>query len=389
MPTLIVNARVFSPDPLGICQVLVEGERVAAVADRVDLQGDELTVIDANGRWLLPGFVDALTHPCGGGGEGGFHNRTSEVPFEAFVRAGVTSPVGALGTDSITRSLEVLYGNVMALRRQGLAPFMYTGSYRVPVDTLTGDVTRDLVMIDPVIGVGEIAIADHRSSQPSAAELRRIAADARLGGTISGKGGTVMIHLGDGSGRLALLHQTLADSDLPISAFYPTHCNRSAALLEGAAKFARAGAWIDLTASTVPEFIQAGEVPALQALRELIAEGVPRDRISISSDAGGSLPLYENGVLQGLTAACPSVMLEVLQAARHEEAKFIAVVVGALTRNPANALGLTHKGRVRAGASADLLLFDPQTGELGDVMCRGRWLLRDKRLSPMTGGRRL
>ena len=388
MPTLIVNARVFAPEPLGTCQVLVEGERITAVAEQVDLNGSALTVVDAGGNWLLPGFVDALTHPCGGGGEGGFHNRTAEVDFGTFVRAGVTSPVGALGTDSISRSLEVLYGSVMGLRRQGLAAYMYTGSYRVPVDTLKGDVARDLVLIDPIIGVGEIAVSDHRSSQPSAAELRRIAADARLGGIISGTGGTVLVHLGDGAARLTPIYDALEGSDLPVSSFYPTHCNRNAELLAEAPKLACAGAWIDLTASTVPEFIQAGEEPALQALRQLIADGVPRDRISISSDAGGSLPWYENGVLKGLTAAGPGAMLETLQAVLREDRKVVADVLAALTRNLANALGLKDKGRVHIGASADLLLLDPDTGTLCDVMCGGRWLLRDATLNQLALDRR-
>lgn len=381
MPTLIVNARIFAPEPLGTCQVLVEGDRITAVAEHIDLSGSALTVVDAGGNWLLPGFVDALTHPCGGGGEGGFQNRTAEVGFETFVRAGVTSPVGALGTDSISRSLEVLYGCVMGLRRQGLAAYMYTGSYRVPVDTLTGDVARDLVLVDPVIGVGEIAVSDHRSSQPSAAELRRIAADARLGGIISGVGGAVMIHLGDGPAGLKPLYDALEGSDLPVSAFYPTHCNRNSGLLAEAAGLACAGAWIDLTASTVPEFIRAGEVPALQALRQLIADGVPRDRISISSDAGGSLPHYEKGVLKGLTTAGPGVMLETVQAVLKEDRRVVADVVAALTRNPANALGLKDRGRIHVGASPDLLLLDAGTGALCDVMCGGRWLLRDGTLN--------
>jgi beta-aspartyl-dipeptidase (metallo-type) len=388
MPILIVNARIFAPEPLGTCQVLVEGGRISSVAEHIDLSGSALSVVDAAGCWLLPGFVDALTHPCGGGGEGGFHNRTAEVDFEAFVRAGVTSPVGALGTDSITRSLEVLYGKVMELRRLGLAAYMYTGSYRVPVDTLTGDIARDLVLIDPVIGVGEIAVSDHRSSQPSAAELRRIAADARLGGTISGSGGTVMLHLGDGPAGLGPLYDALEGSDLPVSAFYPTHCNRSARLLAEAAKLACSGAWIDLTASTVPEFLEAGEVPALQALRQLIADGVPRDRISISSDAGGSLPHYDNGVLTGLDAAGPGVMLETVQAVLQEDRKVVADVVAALTRNPANALGLKDRGRIHVGASADLQLLHPETGALCHVMCGGHWLLRDGILNRPAGANR-
>jgi beta-aspartyl-dipeptidase (metallo-type) len=376
MLTLITNARVFAPQPLGVQAVLISGNRIAAVDESIDLAGEKLQVLDAGGRWLLPGFVDALTHPCGGGGEGGFGNRTAELTAEQFVRAGVTCPVGALGTDSVTRSLEVLYGCVMGLREQGIAAHMYTGAYRVPAPTLTGDIARDLILVGPVIGVGEVAVSDHRSSQPAVQELRRLAADSRLGGIISGKTGTVLVHLGDGEGRLAPLREALADGDLPGASFYPTHVNRSDALLIEAAAFAAGGAFVDITASTTPELIAAGDIPALDALQRLLAAGAPADRVTLSSDAGGSLPLFEAGELRGLTAASPHSLLEVLQEAMAESSEVVETVIAALTANPAAALGLGSKGRIRPGADADLLLIDPDSRELSDVMCGGRWLLR-------------
>ena len=375
MLTLIINAEVYAPEALGRRQVLVVGNRVQAVADTIDLQGAEVEIVDATGCWLLPGFIDALTHPCGGGGEGGFGNRTGEISAEQFIRAGVTAPVGALGTDSITRSLEVLYGTVMGLREQGLASFMYTGAYRVPAPTLTGDIARDLVLVEPVIGVGEVAISDHRSSQPGIDELRRLAADTRLGGTLSGVGGTVLVHVGDGDSRLAPLRDALAGSDLPADSFYPTHINRSRALLDEAADFAKHGAYVDITVSTTPELIAAGNIPGLDALRYLLDADVPADRITLSSDAGGSLPVYVDGQLEGLTAAEPGSLLEVLQQAAQEAPDLVPQVIAALTKNPAAALGLDDRGRVGVGYSADLLLLDPQSGQLTDVMCRGKWLM--------------
>jgi beta-aspartyl-dipeptidase (metallo-type) len=376
MLTLIKNARIFAPEPLGLKAVLVSGGRIAAVDESIALSGAPLEVLDAGGRWLLPGFVDALTHPCGGGGEGGFGNRTAELTAGDFIRAGVTCPVGALGTDSVTRSLDVLYGCVMGLREQGIAAHMYTGAYRVPAPTLTGDVARDLILVGPVIGVGEVAVSDHRSSQPTVQELRRLAADSRLGGIISGKTGTVLVHLGDGESRLGPLREALSDSDLPATSFYPTHVNRSEALLIEAAAFAARGAYVDITVSTTPELIAAGDVPALDALRRLLDAGAPAGRVTLSSDAGGSLPLFENGRLRGLTAASPASLLQALQQAMREWPEGVESVIAALTANPAASLGLGSRGRIEAGADADLLLIEPDSGELHAVMCGGRWLLR-------------
>ena len=376
MLTLIINAELFSPQPQGRQQLLVAGERILAIGDNIDLSGSDVQVIDAAGKWLLPGFVDALTHPAGGGGEGGFGNRTEELSAEDFIAAGVTTLVGALGTDSITRSLEVLYGKVMQLRANGLAAYMYTGAYRVPAPTLTGDIARDITLVAPVIGIGEVAISDHRSAQPTVAELQRLAADTRLGGILSGKGGTVFIHVGDGESRLAPLREALDSSDLPSDTFYPTHINRSQALLQEAAAFAANGAWIDITVSTTPELIAAGDIPALQALLDVIKAGAPADRVTLSSDAGGSLPVYRNGQLEGLTAASPSSLLELLQDTLREHEAAVPLVLAALTCNPARALGLSQKGVLTAGAEADLLLFDPASAALTAVMCLGRWLRR-------------
>lgn len=386
MLTLINNAQVYSPRSLGTKSVLISGQRIAAVDDTIDIAGSELEVVDAAGRWLLPGFVDALTHPCGGGGEGGFGNRTGELAAAEFARAGVTCPVGALGTDSVTRSLDVLYGCVMGLREKGIAAHMYTGAYRVPAPTLTGDIARDLVLVSPVIGVGEVAISDHRSSMPTIQELRRLAADSRLGGILSGKTGTVLVHVGDGEGRLAPLREALAGSDLPAQSFYPTHVNRSDALLDEAAAFAGTGAWVDITVSTTPELIAAGDIPALDALRRLLSAGAPAAQITFSSDAGGSLPVFENGELRGLTAASPDSLLEVLQQAMRESGDDVETVIAALTANPAAALGLAGKGRIAVGADADMLLIDPSSGDLRDVLCGGCWLMRDGELAESVTG---
>jgi beta-aspartyl-dipeptidase (metallo-type) len=117
MLTLIRKAHLIDPEPLGFHDVLIAGSQIARVEPDIDLSGSGMNIIEAEGRWLLPGLVDVLTHPCGGGGEGGFGNRTAELEAADFLRAGITTPVGALGTDSITRTLEVLYGQVMKLPR--------------------------------------------------------------------------------------------------------------------------------------------------------------------------------------------------------------------------------------------------------------------------------
>lgn len=376
MPILIRNAQVYAPESRGVNNVLIEGGRILSVSSgAAGLEGELLETIDAQGRWLLPGFVDVLTHPCGGGGEGGFGNRTSELEADEFIHAGVTTPVGALGTDSITRSLEVLFGKTMELRAKGLSALMYNGSYRMPPLTLTGDVARDMLLVEPVIGVGEVAISDHRSSQPTTQELRRLAADVHLGGTLSGKQGVVFLHLGDGRAGLEPIEAALAGTELPRRLFYPTHSNRNRSLLEQAAQHASRGGYADITVSTTEELIAAGDIPALDALSLALEAGAPAERLTLSSDAGGSLPLYRDGELAGLQSAIPGAMLDTLTAAIGR-ADTVETVIAAMTRNPARALGLARKGCIAPGFDADLMLLDSSSGSLDFVMCQGQWLLK-------------
>ena len=374
MLTLIRNAEVFAPEPLGRRDVLLAGGTIAAVEPSIDLAGEALLEVDATGEWLLPGLVDALTHPAGGGGEGGFIHRTPEISASEFVRAGITTPVGALGTDAITRNLETLYGHIMHLRSLGLSARMYSGSYWLPAVTLCGSVTRDLLLVEPLIGVGEVAIADHRSSQPSATGLRRLAAETHLGGTLSGKGGTVLLHVGDGESGLALVEQVLAESELPRRLFYPTHINRRPELLQQALQHVRAGGYADITVSTTDELLAAGEVSALEAFRQLLDAGAEPERISFSSDAGGSLPYFAQDRLESSRPASPSVLLELLGDAA-EDPQLFPHVLASMSRNPAEALCLSSKGRIAVGCDADLLFYKPREKQLTGVICAGRRLL--------------
>jgi beta-aspartyl-dipeptidase (metallo-type) len=75
-----------------------------------------------------------------------------------LINAGTTTLIGLLGTDSVSRSLPNLLVKLEALDQYGLTTFMYTGGYRVPPPTITESVMTDIMLINKIIGVGEIGL---------------------------------------------------------------------------------------------------------------------------------------------------------------------------------------------------------------------------------------
>lgn len=374
LPLLIRGARLHAPEPLGEGDLLLAGGRIIAVGGRIEPgAGFGHREIDGRGLIACPGFVDSLVHLSGGGGEGGFHTRTRALRAEDALDAGVTSLIGALGTDDVTRSHADLLACARALAAHGLSAWCLSGSYRVPVRTLTGSLRDDLVLVPDFIGVGEIAIADHRGSQPDVAELARIAADARVGGMLAGKRGTVLVHVGDGAEGLALLHAVCEHHAVPPGQFHPTHVNRRAALLEqGLAWLARGGS-VDLTTSTTPDLIEAGDVPAAAALAQLLGKGADARRITLSSDGQASLPDFDaDGELRGLAEASVASLHAAVVDAVQAHGVGLADALACAGANAADVWGLPRKGRLGPGADADVLLLDPDDLAIRTVVAAGR-----------------
>jgi len=379
MIELIQNADVYSPRSEGVSDLLIAGRTVAWIGgtgtgpiDGASSRPD-VRITDLAGRRLIPGLVDCHVHITGGGGEAGPASSVPPLAGSALLGAGVTTVVGVLGTDDVTRSPASLVARARALLDEGLTAYCYTGSYRVPPVTLTGDVRGDISLVDRIIGAGEIAIADHRSSQPSTADLARIAADAHVSGMLAGKAGTLHLHLGDGNRGLGQIREILEDTELPPRVFHPTHVNRRRALFEEALDLARRGCTIDVTAFPVAEDEDAWS--AAEAVDRFLAADVPPDRITVSSDAGGSLPVFDDqGRLTGMDVAGA----ESLVAALSELVRLGRTLEEALppfTSNVADILRLPVKGRIREGGDADLVVLD-ESGAVADVIALGTWRIR-------------
>ncbi|MGE6169119.1 beta-aspartyl-peptidase [Aeromonas media] len=374
MLTLIEGAEIHSPVPLGQQDLLVADGRIAWLGKGLTVPPDwPLVRVDGRGRYLVPGLVDPLAHITGGGGEGGFAFRTPELAAREALSAGVTTLVAALGTDSLTRTPAQVLGKVREYRAAGVSAYMYTGSYHLPVKTLTGSVESDIMLIPEVLGVGELAISDHRSSAPTHDELARLVSEARVAGLLAGKSGVSFFHVGDGRGALAPLRALRDGTDIPLRQLYPTHCNRNPWLFAEAIDWGRAGGWVDLTTSSFPELLDDGEQLAAEALVALLESDVPADRISFSSDANASLPRFdsEGRLIELRCGQIASLWQECVRACALGVS--FEVALGVVTANPARALGLAGKGAIGVGLDADLLLIDPNTLAIQRVMSGGQW----------------
>ncbi|KFN44593.1 beta-aspartyl-peptidase [Arenimonas oryziterrae] len=375
---LLRNADVHAPAHVGLRHLLIGGGKILSIGEDpepVIAGAAGLQVVDVKGRALMPGFIDGHAHVTGGGGEAGAHTRVPPVPLSRFTLGGVTTVVGVLGTDDTTRSTRELVATVNGLRNEGLNAFAYTGGYHLPLATVTGSVRDDLAFIDCLLGVGELAICDHRSSQPTLDELLRVAADAHVGGLLTGKAGILHLHLGDGPRGLSQVREALDLSEIPAQVFNPTHINRRRALFEEAVELARRGCTVDITAFPVAEGEDAWA--ADEALLRYLDSGAPPERVTISSDGGGCLPHFDgDGRMLSMQIGEPGSLAQTL-AALLRRGQPLERVLPAFTSNPARLLRLAGKGRIAAGADADILILN-EDFEVSEVMISGRWFVRDR-----------
>lgn len=377
---LIKNAEVFSPSSLGRKDVLIAGGEILAIEDDLSTFTSSIVeTIDGSDYILTPGFVDSLVHITGGGGEGGYATRTPEMLVEDAFGGGVTTVVGVLGTDAETRSLENLLAKAYGLEEQGLSVYCHTGSYHYPMVNVSGSIKRDIMLIEKFIGVGEVAIADHRSSQLTPAELARVASEARVAGMLSGKSGIVSIHVGDESAKLSKLQRVVEQTDIPIGQFYPTHINRSSDLFEAGIEFAVSGGFIDFTTSTNEQIIAQGEIPAALALSKALKAGIDVKQLTMSSDGNASLPIFDDSghlidLQVGLVKSLHQSMVEAVQ----EYDVPLEAALASITKSPADILSLNKKGQLGVGNDADLNFLDKKTLAIKKVIAKGCIVVDDE-----------
>lgn len=377
--TLLKNAHVIAPEDLGVKDILVAGEKIAMIGEGLSLPAVyDCEVVDCEGNYVVPGFIDSHVHLIGGGGEGGYATRTPEIQLTDITTSGVTTVLGLLGTDGVTRHVASLLAKARGLEDEGITAYIYSGSYEIPTPTITGSVRNDIILIDKVIGTGEIAMCDHRSSQSPKEAYQQITAEARVGGMLSGKAGVVNMHLGDGEDGLKMLYEITKNGEIPKTQIIPTHVNRNKRLFKEAIEWAKQGGIMDVTSSVSPESGSSHSVKPSEAVKQALEAGVNIENITMSSDGNGSMPIFdEAGNNIGVGVASQISILNEFRDMMQKENIAITDAIKIITSNIAKFTKLyPRKGCLANNSDADILVLDKDL-QLQHVWARGTHMVEN------------
>ncbi|MBQ6819857.1 MAG: beta-aspartyl-peptidase [Clostridium sp.] len=380
MIKVIKNIKVYSPKYLGIKDVVIVSDKIEGIYDSVNIPKNfiNIEVINGEGKLLFPGFIDNHVHINGAGGEGGFRRRTPEIMLSSLITAGITTVVGCIGIDGVCRNMASLIAKAKSLEEEGITTYCYTGSYEIPVKPLTESIKKDIMLIDKIIGVGEIAISDTRSSQATYEELVKAIAQSRVGGLLSGKSGIVNIHLGDGTSKLGYLFKLADNSEIPLTQILPTHINRNGDLFKSGEEYINKGGYIDLTTSTPVDQLAPGELRASEAFNILVKNKSNIENVTFSSDGNGSLPIFDDkGKIVKIGICTVSSLYEEVVECIKKYGIHIEEALKVITSNVAKVLKLNNKGSIEVGKDADLVLVDENTLKIKDVIALGKVMLKD------------
>jgi beta-aspartyl-dipeptidase (metallo-type) len=306
---------------------------------------------------VTPGLIDPHQHLLGGSGEAGFSTQTPEISVSEIVRAGITTVVGCLGVDTTMKTLPGLLAKAKGLKEEGLNAFIWSGGYNVPPTSITKDVRDDILFIDEVIGAGEIAISDERSTEPDFHELAHLVHDAYVGGILSKKAGVTHFHVGEGPRRLQLLRDLIENDDVAPEWLYPTHITRNEELMLEAIELAGRGSFVDI--DTVNE-----DLP--KWIRFYQGNRGEMGKLTVSSDS---------------SITGPATFFEQIRACVVKERFPLEQILPLVTSNTAKVLKLDRQGVIEVGKAADVLVLDRQSLEIREVLCGGKRLLREGKIT--------
>jgi beta-aspartyl-dipeptidase (metallo-type) len=160
----------------------------------------------------------------------------------------------------------------------------------------------------------------------------------------------------------------IEETEIPITQLIPTHCNRNLELLEESIQFIQRGGYIDLTAGLDPDPPEGGHISVAAAIRSCKEKNAPLTNITVSSDANGSLPVFDKeGNLAGLTIATQKSLLANFKYLIQERVLSVPETTRLFSTNAAAFYKLEHKGEIKVGNDADLVFLDEKWDLSGSI----------------------
>jgi beta-aspartyl-dipeptidase (metallo-type) len=375
--TALRNAHVFGPDDLGVLDVLIAGERIVALEPDLDVGGLRPMEFDVAGRAVVPGLVDGHLHVIGGGGNEGYASRIPELWLGELAAAGITTAVAPPGLDMVAKSYETILAKAYALESEGVSAYMFVGGFQRPFRSFTGSILHDIFTIEKVLGV-KIALGETKASRFADHELAELAAQLEWLAGATGKACLLHAHLGQSPEPAAQLVATMRASGARPRRFQATHCNYTPDTMEAATLVAGAGGFVDFNPILTPEFGHPRAVPVTQAIVSTLDSGVDHNLVTMTTDGNASVPiLHDDGSRGGYEKSLGWLWTAVVDLVR-DEGLPLPRALSFVTTNPARALGLERKGRIRLGGDADLLVLGEDL-TIEHVFARGRQLVENGR----------
>ncbi|MDB9961105.1 dihydroorotase [Oceanihabitans sp.] len=137
--TLIKNAKIVNEGAVFHGDILIEGDYIKQISESINLQSDGLHVIEADGKYVIPGAIDDQVHFR----EPGLtHKANIETESRAAIAGGITSFIEMPNTNPQTTTIEKLNEKFEIAAKTSYAnySFMFGG---------TNDNIDEILKVDP------------------------------------------------------------------------------------------------------------------------------------------------------------------------------------------------------------------------------------------------
>ncbi len=399
---LITNARLINEGEIRDADVLVVGDRIEKIAASIDAD-EGANVIDANGRFLMPGMIDDQVHFR----EPGLtHKGDLATESAAAVAGGITSFMDMPNVNPLTTTSEALADKYRVAEKRCSANYgFYLGGTNQNIEEIKklvvgeacgikvfmGASTGDMLVDDPIVleqifEHAPVMVATHCEYSPTiweneAQAKQQFGEDVPMSEHPKIRSAAACLQSSSMAIDLArrhdaLLHVLHLTTAVEMDLFSKAHRSEKRITAEVCVHHL----WFDES-----RYAELGTRikcnPAIKAAtdREALIAALNEGRIDIiATDHAPHTADEKNGTYFKAPAGLPLVQHALLTLFDLAEAGQVSheLIVDRACHAPADLFGVTDRGYVREGYFADLVIVDPDrpySVDQSNVLCKCRW----------------